>query len=461
MKSHRMLIALMAAVLLVAGCSGRSGGGGEEEQGGGGSVSSASDTASGFGDLSDVCQEGSASSAPTQGVTPEDIKVGVFSDVGFNKNAEFVNAANVFTSWCNELGGINGRKVVANIRDSRLMDVRKQMLNACRDDFALVGGGAALDGLGVKERVSCLLPSFPAQVAQLTSVGSSLEVAADPTQVPGYDPYFGFRQWLIKDAHPGSANAVGIINGDSPVTKVLGEQAVESTEAAGGTFVYNDLYPGMGVSDWTPYAQAMKSKGVKGLIFYGEFSQLAKLESVLTSMEYKLDWIDTNSSAYGEQFADLAGTSAGYQSNYVDLGGNLPLSSDALPMKQLNELWEKYAPGEKLTLPAVRAMSAWLLFAKSASACGDDLTRTCLLSTATAETAWTGGGLHASVNVSQPAPPSGCFNIEQLTPEGWETADFKPDAGPFRCNVPPYKYTKNYGTPLTLADVGKTMADVK
>ena len=272
MKSHRMLIALMAAVLLVAGCSGRSGDGGEEEQGGGGSVSSASDIASGFGDLSDVCQGGSASSAPTQGVTAQDIKVGVFSDVGFNKNAEFVNAANVFTSWCNELGGINGRKVVANIRDSRLMDVRKQMLNACRDDFALVGGGAALDGLGVKERVSCLLPSFPAQVAQLTSVGSALEVAADPTQVPGYDPYFGFRQWLIKDAHPDSANAVGIINGDSPVTKVLGEQAVESTEAAGGTFVYNDLYPGMGVSDWTPYAQAMKSKGVKGLIFYGEFA---------------------------------------------------------------------------------------------------------------------------------------------------------------------------------------------
>ena len=145
----------------------------------------------------------------------------------------------------------------------------------------------------------------------------------------------------------------------------------------------------------------------------------------------------------------------------LDLGGNLPLSSDALPMKQLNELWEKYAPGEKLTLPAVRAMSAWLLFAKLCGPAGDDLTRTCLLSTATAETAWTGGGLHASVNVSQPAPPSGCFNIEQLTPEGWETADFKPDAGPFRCNVPPYKYTKNYGTPLTLADVGKTMADVK
>lgn len=457
-----MLVALTAAAVLIAGCSGRSGSESEGEEGqGGGATSSAIDISSGFGDLPEVCQSGSVSTAPTQGVTADEIRVGVFSDVGFNKNAEFVNAAQVFTSWCNDLGGINGRKVVANTRDSKLTETRKQMMAACDEDFALVGGGSALDGLGVKERVSCLLPSFPAQVAQLTSVGSDLEISADPSQVPGYDPFFGFRQWLMTDEYPESAKAVGIINGDSPVTKILGEQAVESTEAAGGTFVYNDLYPAMGVSDWTPYAQTMKSKGVKGLIFYGEFGQLAKLESVLTGMDYKLDWIDANNNAYGQQFAELAGTSAGYQHNYVDLGGNLPLSSDAPAMEQLTELWAKYAPGKQLTLPAVRAMSAWLLFATSAADCGDDLTRTCLYDTAKAQSKWTGGGLHAPVDLTQPTPPSGCFNVEQLTSEGWVTPDFQPDSGPFRCNVPAYKYTKDYGKPLTLADVGKSMSDVK
>ncbi|MCZ4549225.1 ABC transporter substrate-binding protein [Gordonia rubripertincta] len=455
-----MLIVLTAALVLVAGCSGRTASEGEEDQGGG-SASPTSDIASGFGDIPVACQGGSMSTEPTQGVSADEIRVGVFSDVGFNKNSEFVDAAEVFTSWCNDLGGINGRKVVANIRDSKLTETRKQMMAACGEDFALVGGGSALDGLGVKERVNCLLPSLPAQVAQLTSAGSDLEISADPSQVPGYDPFFGFRQWLMTDAYPESAKAVGIINGDSPVTKILGEQAVESTEAAGGTFVYNDLYPAMGVSDWTPYAQTMKSKGVKGLIFYGEFGQLAKLESVLTGMDYKLDWIDANNNAYGQQFAELAGTSAGYQHNYVDLGGNLPLSSGAAPMKQLTTLWEKYAPGKQLTLPAVRAMSAWLLFATSAAACGDDLTRTCLYDTAKAQSAWTGGGLHAPVNLTQPTPPSGCFNVEQLTPEGWVKADFMPDNGPFRCNVPAYKYTKDYGKPLTLADVGKSMNDVK
>jgi Periplasmic binding protein len=457
-----MVIALMAATLLVAGCGRDSSDTGSEEGGGGGGGTTAAASASGdFGDLSDVCQSGSPKGAPAQGVTDSQIQVGVFSDVGFTKNSEFVDAAKVFTSWCNELGGINGRELVANTRDSKLMEVRQQMITACREDFALVGGGAALDGLGVKERLSCTLPSFPAQIAQAQSAGAELEIAADPSLTVGYDPYYGFRSWLLNEAYPDSKGAVGIINGDSPVTKVLGEQAVESTTAAGGTFVYNDLYPAMGVSDWTPYAQAMKSKGVKGLIYYGDFKQLAKLESVLTSIDYKLDWIDTNNNAYGDQFIELAGTSATEQNNYLDLGGNAPISSDVPAMEQLNELWEKYSPDTEMTLPAIRAFSSWLLFAKSAAACGDDLTRVCLVENAKSETAWTAGGLHSPNNILAPVPPSGCFNVEKSAADGWESVDIGATDGEYyRCGTP-YKYTKDYGTPLTLADVGKSMSDVK
>lgn len=459
MKKHRMLIALMAVVLLVAGCGGRDGGGSEEE--GGGGATSSDSVSSDFGTLSDVCQSGDAKGAPTQGVTDGEIQVGVFSDVGFTKNSEFVDAAKVFTSWCNELGGINGRQLVANTRDSKLMETRQQMIAACREDFALVGGGSALDGLGVKERLNCALPSFPAQVAQLTAVGADLEVSASPSQTPGYDPYYQFRTWLIKEAYPESAKAVGVINGDSPVTKTIGAQAIESIEAAGGTIVYNDLYPAMGVSDWTPYAQSIKSKGVKGLLYNGDFKQLAKLEAVLTGMDYKLDWIDTNNNAYNEQFIELAGTSADYQNNVLDLGGVAPLNSDEPATKQMVELFEKYAPDAQITLPAIRAFSSWLLFAKAAASCGDELTRTCVLDAARSETAWTGGGLTAPQNLQAPIPPSPCFNAEKATSKGWEPADFQPDDGVYRCNIEPLKYTQEYGVPMTLADVGKSMSDVK
>lgn len=455
-----MLIALMAVVLLVAGCSGRDGSGGSEEGGGDGTTASEK-VSRDFGTLSDVCQSGDAKGAPTQGVTDSDIQVGVFSDVGFTKNSEFVDAAKVFTSWCNELGGINGRQIVANTRDSKLMETRQQMIAACREDFALVGGGSALDGLGVKERLNCALPSFPAQVAQLTAVGADLEISASPSQTPGYDPYYQFRTWLIKEAYPDSAKAIGVINGDSPVTKTIGAQAIESIQAAGGTIIYNDLYPAMGVSDWTPYAQSIKSKGVKGLLYNGDYKQLAKLEAVLTGMDYKLDWIDTNNNAYNEQFIELAGSSADFQNNVLDLGGVAPLNSDEPATKQMIELYDKYAPDAQITLPAIRAFSSWLLFAKSAATCGDDLTRTCLYTTAKAETAWTGGGLTSPQNLSQPVPPSPCFNAEKATAEGWEAADFQPDDGLYRCNIEPLKYTQEYGVALTLADVGKSMSDVK
>lgn len=448
----------MAMVVLLAGCGSRGGG---EEAGGEGGAASTQSASNSFGDLTDVCQSGSAKGSPAQGVTDTEIKVGVFSDVGFTKNEEFVNAAKVFTSWCNELGGINGRKIVANTRDAKLMESRQQMIAACREDFALVGGGSGLDGLGVKERLGCTLPDFVAQSVQPTATGSDLQIAASPATTAGYDPFFAFRSWLINEAYPESANAVGIINGDSPLTKSIGRQAVESTEAAGGTFVYDDLYPAMGISDWTPYAQAMKNKGVKGLIFYGQFTQLAKLESVLTAMEYKLDWIDANNNAYGQQFIDLLGSSADYQNNYVDLSGVSPFNSSEPAMKELLALYAKYAPDAELTLPAIRAMSSWLLFAKAAAGCGDELTRTCLYNAGKSETAWTGGGLTAPQNLAEPAPPSPCFNAQKATSKAWETPDFQPDNGQYRCDIPPYKYTQDYGVPMTLADVGKTMDDVK
>jgi len=455
-----VFIAALTAMLVITGCSDRGGDGGDSEDVAK-STAAQSATSSDFGDLSKVCQSGSPQGSPTRGVTESEIRVGVMSDIGFTKVSEFVDAAEVFTSWCNDNGGINGRKLVATTRDTKLMEIRQRMIDACREDFALVGGGAALDGLGVKERLTCGLPSFPAQVSQSTSVGADLEISADASLTPGYDSYFGYRQWLMKDAYPGSASAIGLVNGDSPVTKSLGAQAVEAVEAAGGTFVYNDLYPAIGVTDWTPYAQSIKSNGVKGLIFLGLHPQLAKLESALTSMDYKLDWIDTNNNAYGQQFIDVAGTSATYQNNYLDLGGNVPLDSDEPAMRQLNELWAQYAPDAELTLPAIRAMSAWLLFARSAAQCGDDLTRTCLYENAKANTAWTAGGLHTPRDLAEPTPPSPCFNVVKSTAEGWEAADFNPDEGIYRCDVPAYKYTQDYGKPMTLADVGKTMADVE
>ncbi|UGQ12336.1 ABC transporter substrate-binding protein [Yinghuangia sp. ASG 101] len=461
MRSRRTVTTLAMAALLAAGCADR---GGSDGEGGAAPAPQATTAASAdFGDLKNVCRPGDPSGSSAQGVTDDAIKVGVMSDVGFTKNQEFVDAAKVFTSWCNEAGGINGRKLVANTRDTKMVEVRQRVAEACREDFALVGGGASLDGMGVKDRLSCLLPDFPAQSSSAEADGSDLQVRSQAKPI-SYAPYAGFYHWLIQEALPQSAGAIGIINGDSPVTKVLGDKAVESLRSAGGTVVYDDLYPASGVTDWTPYAQKIKEKNVRGLVFYGSYAQLAKLEQSLTSLGHKADWIDANNNAYNPAFIELAGNQVlATQNNVADLVGVAPLENAASnpATQRVLDLYAKYAPGAKVTLPSLRAFSAWLVFAKSAASCGDELTRKCVYDAARGETAWTAGGLQAPLDLSVNDPAQACFNAVQATPEGWRPADFRPDKGDYRCDVPSPKLTGAYAQPTTLADVGKSLADLK
>ena len=454
MKRHRTLAVLTAAALLATAACGRDDSGGEEK------APSAAAPAD-FGSLKNVCGPGKPTGSPAQGVTPTEVEVGVFTDQGFDKRPDYTSAAKVFTSWCNEAGGINGRKLVANTRDSKVMEVRQRMIESCREDFFIVGGGSALDGLGVKDRLNCLLPTFPAAVTQAESNGSDLQIS----QWGGssYSRYAGYFTWLIKEAYPSSASAVGSVVGDSPVTKVLAEQIKETFEGVGGKFTYNGLYPVAGVADWTPYAQAIKNKNIKGLVFYGNLSDLAKLELALTNIGYKLDWIDANTYSYGPAFLQLAGKAIGFQNNLADLGGVHPLetASQNPATQQLIDLFKKYAPDAQVSLAAVRSFAAFLLFAKAASSCGDGLTRKCVYEAGLKETSWDAGGLMAPIDLSKKDAPMECFNVEQATPEGWKPADFKPDKGAYRCGAPAYKLTKTYVKPVTLADVGKTLADLK
>ncbi|NUU26350.1 MAG: ABC transporter substrate-binding protein [Streptomycetaceae bacterium] len=452
----------VAAALLAAGC-GRDGSGRPAADGEGSAPSSGAPATGDFGDLQDICGPGSPSGSPAKGVTDKEIQLGVLSDIGFTKNPEFGDTAKVFTSWCNEAGGINGRKLVANVRDTKMMEARQRVIEACREDFALVGGSSGMDGLGTKERLSCLMPDFPAQVIQRENEGSDLQVSVQPGG-PSYFRNAGMLHWAITEAWPASAGALGIISGDSPVTKVSLDQRVETLQAFGGTMAYTDLYPASGVSNWTPYAQSIKNKGVKGLIFMGDFRSLVKLEQALSDLDYKLDWIDSNNNAYGPAFLQLAGRQVlSTQNNIADLMGTFPLENAAAnpATQQVVDLFAKYAPGAQVTMPAVKAFSSWLLFAKAAKSCGNEVTRKCVYEAARKETAWTGGGLQAPLDLSVQDAPVNCFNVEKATPDGWQAADFKPDRGAYRCGSTVYKLTGPYGRPATLADVGKSMSDFK
>jgi hypothetical protein len=138
-------------------------------------------------------------------------------------------------------------------------------------------------------------------------------------------------------------------------------------------------------------------------------------------------------------------------------------SASSVPaVKQVLDLYDRYAPRAEVTFPALRAFSSWLLFVKAAATCDDALTRKCVYNAARTEKAWTGGGLQAPADLTNSDAPVRCFDPLQARRQGWMVPDaFKPDTGPYSCNAPVYKLKGNYGKSLTLADVGKSLSDLK
>ena len=136
-RTYRYVGLAVVAILAVSAACTRSKD--DVQTGGGSTASTASTPASGgggeagpgdFGTLKAVCgpaPSGDKNGTPdTKGVTADSIKVGAVSDPGFagrpGLNQELFDASTVFTKWCNDAGGINGRKLDLTLRDAALTE---------------------------------------------------------------------------------------------------------------------------------------------------------------------------------------------------------------------------------------------------------------------------------------------------------------------------------------------------
>jgi hypothetical protein len=463
----RTLAAISVAALLAAGCS-RAGSSSTPPAATSSAPAASTSTsapaasaAGSFGSVSDACHGGSASGSPDQGVTSSAITIGVLTDEGYTKDPELVNAANVFTSWCNAAGGIDGRKVVADIHQTELMAVTSAMAAACSKDFVLAGSAAALDGIAVSTRLKCLLPDYDAQPVMPQNAGSGLELRPYNNNFV-YSSFAGFYRFVL-GKYPDSAQHVGILSGQSIITQVDAQADADTVKALGGTMAYNGTFPLVGAINWTPYAETLKNKGIKGLTFYDTPQALAALEQALDNIGYKLDWINADTNAYGTGFLQIAGKALTEQTNYAPLPGVYPVeeAKNNPAVEQLTQLYAKYAPGQPITLQALQAWSMWLLFAQSAETCGSNLTRACAYEAALKQTSWTGGGLTAPVDESTPQAAADCFNVEQATPAGWVAANIGANNGPYLCGGAKIKLPAGFPAATQLSDVGLSLSDLK
>ncbi len=77
------------------------------------------------------------------------ITIGYGDDAGYQPapglSHQLSDAMKAMISWCNDQGGINGRKVVGNYYDAKVTEVTNAMTQACAQVFMLVGEGWVFD----------------------------------------------------------------------------------------------------------------------------------------------------------------------------------------------------------------------------------------------------------------------------------------------------------------------------
>ncbi|MEZ5382249.1 MAG: ABC transporter substrate-binding protein [Microthrixaceae bacterium] len=457
----------LVATTLLAGACGRSAdetesGTAETEQGGSG-AETAEAAAGDFGDLKGVCGPGDAAGATAQGVTDDAIQVGTISDSGFagrpGLNQELFDAGKVFTEWCNAAGGINGRELKMVERDAKLTEYKQRITESCAEDFMLVGGGGVFDDTGQEERIGCMLPEIPAFQVSPQSRASDLIVNPIPA---GLDEVQAGTLRYLGETFPDSTEKVGFLTGTIPSTVFIDAQLQDAAADLGWTTVYEAQYNPSGEASWTPFAQALKSAGVRGLVYSGEPENLAALQQALADIDYQLDWTLGGSNAVDQGFIDVGGEAV--------TGVYLPslivpafLADENPATQEYLDLFAEYLPdGKSKAGLGYNAFSAWLLFATAAGECGSDVTRTCVFEAAQNITEWDGGGLHGPTNPGE-NKQSRCNIVVEATPDGFTTPDdFEPTDGLFNCNeANVVALDGDYGTGVTLESAGKTMSDLE
>jgi hypothetical protein len=118
-----------------------------------------------FGTLDTPCGSGDAKGATAQGVTDSSITIGYGDDAGYQPapglSHQMSDGMKAMIAWCNNQGGINGRKVVGDYFDAKVTEVNNAMTDACGKVFMLVGEGWVFDSGQETLRQGCNLPAVP------------------------------------------------------------------------------------------------------------------------------------------------------------------------------------------------------------------------------------------------------------------------------------------------------------
>jgi hypothetical protein len=395
-----------------------------------------------FGTLKSVCGPGDAKGATAPGVTDTSINMATMSDPGYTAvpglNQELFDAADAFVGWCNAAGGILGRKIVLHKRDAALTQVAAKMIESCQaPDFMLAGNGEALDATGVQQRLSCGLPEIAAY--DVSAAAGTAPLSIDPIPVPNNMSNLGGAWRALAAYDPAVKPKYGLISSNQQSIKDSGNRDKAAAEVVGFTNVsYQEAPPA--VDNYRPYVENLHGAGVQVLGIQAQASQDIGYFKSMADVGYFPKYVLLNGNNYDPNMISLGGSLLNSFTGGVLVNSAIvpfELASQYPAVQQYIDLLNKYVGGAKPKSLGVNAMSAWLLWATAAKACGANLTRDCVMSHASATKDWTAGGLHSPQGPGNATVPgSQCFVLLKATPTGFvvDKDITKPNSGIFNCD---------------------------
>jgi Periplasmic binding protein len=388
----------------------------------GNSVASAADRSSSstsgvWPGVGQICAPGPGGTSSVRGVSTKSIRVAVFTDaantVQPGLDIEFPQFANAFADWCNAAGGIDGRHIVIDTEDGALFNAGEVMTQACQKDFMSVGGGLVLDTAAVPIRVACGLGQITSFTVSDQSVDAALQV--NPNGVNNSEIEAGWYGALAKK-YPTAIKHFGT-GGENQASIIEQEHKDEQAAEAQGYKVVDFQEPPLSVTDWAPYIEEAQTKGVEALepsasSNVGPYFEAMQTAGYNPAFVYMYENLYVKATAQATASIHLPPTYLALQLWPFELASQSP------GLTELDTLMHKYAPGTAIDQNDELAASSWVLFAKSATACGAHLTVSCALSHAAAEKNWSAGDIQAPTTQlamsDQNPTPSDCFTMVQL-----------------------------------------------
>jgi len=351
---------------------------------------------------------GSATNGAGEGITPTTITIGEMADLSGPIPGLFQGAAYGIDAWAayvNSTGGINGRKIVVDHKDSALncTTVTNDVKALAASTFAMVGSASAVDTCGSPVlKANPDFPDIPAFLVQ-TNYASYPNVYSANPQPPGW---LSTGYLWIKSKFGAAAVSKYAVLYSAPEASAFQNQS-GAAKSVGYTVAYERA---ISPSDtiFTSDILRMKAEGIEVVDMTDtSVTQVVDFLQQAAQQNFHPDAVVTDSS-YDSSFFKLLGNSSDANDLVMPLSFALYLGEDAATVPEITTLttWmNKTHPGASLNLFALEAWSAGLLFQQALEKAGPDPTQTGLLSALKGITSFNANGLIPESNPGQKIPP--------------------------------------------------------